>query len=204
MTDSMGDDAGAAFACKLEEALLLLGGRRVARWMKAWRIRQRSRGCRILVIGSAETDLAASGDPADEVIRVLLDAETLTRELTAAAGLPRDRLAGPEVLDQVIERIVGEVYVADMVILSAAHVGPAELVVAGAVDGLGGTLSLETDVSWAAIEQHIVHWERPTDGWTPKAIARPSVAQKLEHALHTALSAPVAVTFGAPRQGGAR
>lgn len=188
-----------------DDVMLLLAGRRVARWMRVWRVRPRSRGCRIVVIGPAEAGGALGKGAAADAVVVCIDAEALVRELASAAGAPAGRPAGPAVFDLVIERIAGEVHAADLVVLAAAAAGPAELVAAGAVDGLGGTLSPAADGAGAAVARLAAAWEMPAEGeWVPRAIASPAVARQLGGTLATALSAPVAVTAGAARHGGAR
>ncbi len=205
MTDQVDERYFDSMRGTTDAAMLLLAGRRVARWMRIWRVRPRSRGCRIVVIGRAEACGEVEKGAAEGAAVVYIDAEVLVHELAAAAGAPAGQPAGPEVFDQVIERIAGEVHSADLVVLAATAVGPAELVAAGAVDGLGGSLAPEPGGLGAAMSRLAAAWEMPAEGaWVPKAIASPAVAGQLAATLRAALSAPVAVTAGASRNGGAR
>lgn len=129
---------------------------------------------------------------------VNIDVEALVRELSGGAGAPEGGASGAEVFDVVIERIAGEIFAADLVVLAAATVGPAELVAAGAVDGLGGSLSSAAEGLGPALSRQAGGWQMPDEAaWTPQAVASPLVAMQLAATLEAALSAPVAAIAGA-------
>jgi len=173
----------------MADAAVLLAARRVARWMQVWRPRTRSPREKVLLVGGAASSWPDVPDTATRMT-VRFDADMQAKEMT---GMRVDTMGShvrPEVFDALVERLCHEIYLADRVVLLPATPPSVALVVAGAVDALGGTLTAEQH-RLAAHEP--APWTLPEEeAWIPHAVAEPASAEQLRAKLEAALSAPLA------------